>query len=151
MRNLEREISKLARKAVKQILTGKTKTVAITADNMSGFSRRAAIPLRRGGAEDQVGVVTGLAWTEVGGELLTIEGVMMPGKGPHDRHRQSARRHEGVDLGGGVLCPLARGRFRHRAAAVRPARHPRARAGRRDAQGWSVGRRCHGDGDRLDR
>jgi ATP-dependent Lon protease len=57
--------------------------------------------------EDQVGVVTGLAWTEVGGELLTIEGVMMPGKGKHDGDGQPARRDEGVDLGCGVLCPLA--------------------------------------------
>src|SRR5271165_29847 len=81
VRNLEREISKLARKAVKQILTSKAKTVTITADNVPDFL---GVPRFRYGeaeAEDQVGVVTGLAWTEVGGELLTIEGVMMPGKG----------------------------------------------------------------------
>jgi ATP-dependent Lon protease len=51
--------------------------------------------------DDQVGVVTGLAWTEVGGELLTIEGVMMPGKGKMTVHRQPARRDEGIDFGGG--------------------------------------------------
>ena len=67
-------------------------------------------------SEDQVGIVTGLAWTDVGGELLTIEGVMMPGKGKM-RSRQSPRRDEGVDFGGGVLCPLASRRLRHRAAA----------------------------------
>ncbi len=81
VRNLERELSNLARKAVKQILTDKAKTVAVTADNISDFL---GVPRFRYGeveAEDQVGVVTGLAWTEVGGELLTIEGVMMPGKG----------------------------------------------------------------------
>ncbi len=81
MRNLERELSKLARKAVKQILTNKTKVVAITAENVPDFL---GVPKYRYGeaeTEDQVGVVTGLAWTEVGGELLTIEGVMMPGKG----------------------------------------------------------------------
>ncbi len=81
VRNLEREISKLARKAVKQILTSKAKNVTITADNIPDFL---GVPRFRYGeaeAEDQVGVVTGLAWTEVGGELLTIEGVMMPGKG----------------------------------------------------------------------
>src|SRR5579863_4293775 len=81
VRNLEREISNLARKAVKQILTDKAKTVAITAENISDYL---GVPRYRYGEaelEDQVGVVTGLAWTEVGGELLTIEGAMMPGKG----------------------------------------------------------------------
>ncbi|HYP58132.1 MAG TPA: endopeptidase La, partial [Beijerinckia sp.] len=81
VRNLEREISNLARKAVKQILTNKMKEVTITADNVADFL---GVPRYRYGEaelEDQVGVVTGLAWTEVGGELLTIEGVMMPGKG----------------------------------------------------------------------
>jgi ATP-dependent Lon protease len=81
VRNLERELAKLARKAVKQILTGKAKEVAVTEANVPDFL---GVPRYRYGEvelEDQVGVVTGLAWTEVGGELLTIEGVMMPGKG----------------------------------------------------------------------
>src|SRR6185437_8230032 len=71
----------LARKAVKQILTGKTKIVAVTADNISDYLGVFRYRYGEAEAEDQVGVVTGLAWTEVGGELLTIEGVMMPGKG----------------------------------------------------------------------
>jgi ATP-dependent Lon protease len=82
VRNLEREISNLARKAVKEILLGKKgKHVVVTAENISDYL---GVPKYRYGQaelEDQVGVVTGLAWTEVGGELLTIEGVMMPGKG----------------------------------------------------------------------
>jgi ATP-dependent Lon protease len=81
VRNLEREISNLSRKAVKQILTGKTLSVTVTEENIADFL---GVPRYRYGEaelEDQVGVVTGLAWTEVGGELLTIEGVMMPGKG----------------------------------------------------------------------
>ncbi|ACK51831.1 ATP-dependent protease La [Methylocella silvestris BL2] len=81
VRNLEREVSKLSRKAVKQILTTEAKSVQITADNVPDYL---GVPRFRYGeaeTEDQVGVVTGLAWTEVGGELLTIEGVMMPGKG----------------------------------------------------------------------
>jgi ATP-dependent Lon protease len=81
VRNLEREIAKLARKAVKEILTGTTATVKVTPDNLEQYL---GVPKYRFGEvelEDQVGIVTGLAWTEVGGELLTIEGVMMPGKG----------------------------------------------------------------------
>ncbi len=83
VRNLEREISNLARKAVKEILLSKPKIdkVVVTEDNVETYL---GVPRYRYGEaelEDQVGVVTGLAWTEVGGELLTIEGVMMPGKG----------------------------------------------------------------------
>jgi ATP-dependent Lon protease len=81
VRSLERELMKLARKAVTEILKGKTSKVEVTADNIQDYL---GVPrYRHGEAErtDQVGVVTGLAWTEVGGELLTIEGVMMPGKG----------------------------------------------------------------------
>lgn len=81
VRNFERELMKLARKAVTEILKGKTKKVDVTVENVNDYL---GVPrFRHGEAErdDQVGVVTGLAWTEVGGELLTIEGVMMPGKG----------------------------------------------------------------------
>ena len=81
VRNLERELSNLARKTVKEVLTTKKRRVGITAANMADYL---GVPKYRYGeaeSEDQVGVVTGLAWTEVGGELLTIEGVMMPGKG----------------------------------------------------------------------
>jgi ATP-dependent Lon protease len=81
VRSLEREISKLARKAVKEILTSDKKQVHVTAGNVESYL---GVPKYRYGEaelEDQVGVVTGLAWTEVGGEILTIEGVMMPGKG----------------------------------------------------------------------
>ena len=74
---------KLARKAVTEILRskGEKKKVEITKENISDYL---GVPRFRYGqveADDQIGVVTGLAWTEVGGELLTIEGVMMPGKG----------------------------------------------------------------------
>ena len=81
VRNLEREIATLARKAVKEIVTAKTKKVNITKKNLEKF---AGVPKFRYGeteAEDMVGVVTGLAWTEVGGEILTIESVLLPGKG----------------------------------------------------------------------
>ncbi|MEP1442936.1 MAG: endopeptidase La [Hyphomicrobiales bacterium] len=81
VRNLKRELASLTRKVVKEIITTKVKKVKITTKNLEDYL--GVTKYRHGEAEgeDQVGVVTGLAWTEVGGELLTIEGVMMPGKG----------------------------------------------------------------------
>ena len=70
-------------------------------------------------------------------------------QGQDDGHRQSARRDEGIDLGGGILRADAGDRLRHRAAVLRQEGHPRARAGGGDPEGRSVGRRRHGDGDRL--
>jgi ATP-dependent Lon protease len=81
VRNLERELNNLARKAVKEILTSDKKSVTITLDNLEAYAGVSKYRYGEAEGEDQVGVVTGLAWTEVGGELLTIEGVMMPGKG----------------------------------------------------------------------
>ena len=81
VRNLERELSTLARKAVKELMISKKKAVKVTAKNLEEFL---GVPKYRFGEieqDDQIGIVTGLAWTDVGGELLTIEGVMMPGKG----------------------------------------------------------------------
>ena len=81
VRNLEREISTLVRKAVKELTLDKSKSVVVDAKKLNDYL---GVPKYRYGeveADDMVGVVTGLAWTDVGGELLTIEGVMMPGKG----------------------------------------------------------------------
>ncbi|MDW6021455.1 endopeptidase La [Mesorhizobium sp. BAC0120] len=81
VRNLERELMKLGRKAVTEILRSKKKSVKVTPDNLADYLGVPRFRYGRAETDDQVGVVTGLAWTEVGGELLTIEGVMMPGKG----------------------------------------------------------------------
>ena len=81
VRNLEREIAKLARKSVKELLTSKKKSIKITLKNLEDYLGVQKYRYGEAELEDQVGVVTGLAWTEVGGELLTVEGVMMPGKG----------------------------------------------------------------------
>ncbi len=81
VRSLEREASSLARKAVKDLMMGKKKKIKVDADLVKQYL---GVPKYKHGlaeGEDQVGVVTGLAWTEVGGELLTIEALMMPGKG----------------------------------------------------------------------
>ncbi|WGG58299.1 endopeptidase La [Brucella intermedia] len=81
VRSLERELMTLARKAVTDILKSKKKSVKVTEKNLSDYLGVERYRFGQIDGEDQVGVVTGLAWTEVGGELLTIEGVMMPGKG----------------------------------------------------------------------
>ena len=81
VRNLEREMATLARKGVKDLMTSRKKTIKVTGKNIEDYL---GVPKFRYGEveqEDLVGLATGLAWTEVGGELLTIEGVMMPGKG----------------------------------------------------------------------
>jgi len=81
VRNLERELAKLARKATKEILTSSIKKVAVTRRNLDKFAGVRRFQYGEAEHEDMVGAVTGLAWTEVGGELLTIESVLMPGKG----------------------------------------------------------------------
>jgi ATP-dependent Lon protease len=81
VRTLEREIARLARKTLRQILEKKVESVVITPENLGAFA--GVRKYRHGMSDDeaQVGAVTGLAWTEVGGELLTIEAVTTPGKG----------------------------------------------------------------------
>lgn len=81
VRNLEREVGGLARKAVKEIVSKKAKKVAINRKNLEKYAGVKKFRYGEAEAEDMVGVVTGLAWTEVGGEILTIESVMVPGKG----------------------------------------------------------------------
>ena len=81
VRNLEREIANVARKAVKEIVTKKVKKVTIGVKNLEKFAGVRRFRYGETEAEDMVGVVTGLAWTEVGGEILTIESVLLPGKG----------------------------------------------------------------------
>ncbi|MGV3552647.1 endopeptidase La [Rhizobium sp.] len=81
VRNYERELNKLARKAVTEILRDKVLKVEITKDNLDKYLGVPRFRHDEADKEDQVGVVNGLAWTEVGGELLMIEALMMPGKG----------------------------------------------------------------------
>ncbi len=81
VRNLEREIANLARKAIKQIVSGATEKVTITNRNVEKFAGVRKFRFGLAEDEDAVGVVTGLAWTEVGGELLSVEAVTLPGKG----------------------------------------------------------------------
>lgn len=81
VRNLEREIAKLARKAVTEIVKGKTKSVEIGPEQLEDYLGVKRYRYGLAEATDQVGVVTGLAWTSVGGDLLQIEALKLPGKG----------------------------------------------------------------------
>jgi ATP-dependent Lon protease len=81
VRTLEREIARLARKALRRILEKKDTAVTVTPENLADFAGVRKFRHGMSDDENQVGAVTGLAWTEVGGELLTIESVTVPGKG----------------------------------------------------------------------
>jgi ATP-dependent Lon protease len=81
VRNMEREIANLTRKAIKDILTKKGDKVTVTRRNLEKYAGVRRFRFGEAESEDLVGVTTGLAWTEVGGELLTIEAVTLPGKG----------------------------------------------------------------------
>ena len=81
VRNLERELAKIARKAVKEILLSKEKKVTVAAANLDKYLGVKKFRYGEAEEEDHVGVTTGLAWTEVGGDILFIEAVDMPGKG----------------------------------------------------------------------
>ncbi len=81
VRNLEREIAKLARKAVKEITVGKISQIKVTSRNLGKFAGVQRFRFGEIEQEDLVGVTTGLAWTEVGGELLSIESILVPGRG----------------------------------------------------------------------
>ncbi|MGL6043381.1 MAG: endopeptidase La [Sandaracinobacteroides sp.] len=81
VRTLERELAKLARKSLRQILEKKAESVTVTDENLKDFAGVRKYRFGMSESEDQVGMVTGLAWTSVGGDLLTIESVTVPGKG----------------------------------------------------------------------
>jgi len=81
VRNLEREIANLARKSIKEILMKNLKKIVISRRNLEKFAGVRRYRFGEAELEDMVGVVTGLAWTEVGGEILSIEAVTVPGKG----------------------------------------------------------------------
>jgi ATP-dependent Lon protease len=81
VRNLERELANLSRKAVRDIVSGKTKKIGVTQRNLGKFAGVQRFRYGAAETEDLVGVVNGLAWTETGGEILQVEAVMLPGKG----------------------------------------------------------------------
>ena len=111
--------------------------------------RHPQVPLRRGRARGHGRRHHGPRMDR-GGRRAALHRIGdVAGQGPRDLHRQARRRDEGIGAGGGELREIARGRVRHQALDPQQARHPRPRAGRRDAQGRPVRRRRHGDLHRL--
>ena len=150
VRTLERELAKVARKSLRQILEGKAEKVELTPDNLGDFLGVRKFRYGMGEEEDQIGAVTGLAWTEVGGELLTIEAVTVPGKGQIKTTGKLGEVMQEVDPGGDELRQGARAGLWRQAVDLRPQGHPRPLARRRGAQGRAVGGHRHGHGDDLD-
>jgi ATP-dependent Lon protease len=150
VRNLEREIANLARKATKEILMKGTTKVKIGRKNLDKYAGVRRFRYGEAELEDLVGITTGLAWTEVGGELLQIEAVLVPGRGRVTVTGKlwatscRSRCRQPMPTSG-----RARGGVRHQAEHLREARHPRARAGRCDAEGWPVGWCRHDHVDRI--
>ena len=149
VRNLERELSTLARKAVKELMISKKKSVKVTEKNSRRVPRRAEVPLRRDRERAAGRYRHGPGLDRCRRRVADHRRRHDARQGQDDGHGQSARRDEGVDLGGGVLRPLAGDQLRHRAAAVRQARHPRPRAGGGNPEGRTVGGCGDGDGDHL--
>ena len=140
VRALERELSKICRKAVKQLLTekqaaegdkaGKAHRITVTPKNLDKYLGVRRYTFGMAEKQNQVGQVTGLAWTEVGGELLTIEAVTMPGKG-----KTTTTGKLGDVMQESIQAALSVVRTRSRRLGVRPSRGARreraARARRR--------------------
>ena len=133
VRSLEREISKLCRKAVKTLLMDKKrKHIEINGDNLKDYLGVQRVDYGRADTENRVGEVTGLAWTEVGGDLLTIETACVPGKGKLTYTGSLGEvMQESIQAALTVVRARAGG---HQRRFLRETRHPRARAGRGDAE-----------------
>ena len=149
VRNLEREIANLTRKAIKDILMKKTRAGRGDAPQPRKICRGAAIPLWRSGERgsgrdhDRARLDRGRRRT------ADHRGGHASRKGAGDGDRQARRRDEGIGPGGRELRQVAQLCLRHHADDLREEGHPRPRAGGCDTQGWALGRRRDGDLDRL--
>ena len=154
VRSLEREIAKICRKVVKELLLKKSsKKISVTTRNLDKYLGVQRFTFGMAEQNNQVGQVTGLAWTEVGGELLTIEGVALPGKGKMTTTGKLGEvMQESIQAALSVVRSRARA-LGHCGGFLSEERYPHPPAGRCDAQGWAECGYCpdHGDGFHPDR
>jgi ATP-dependent Lon protease len=149
VRNLERELAKLARKGLTKILKKEVETVEVTPDTLEDMLGVRRYKYGLAELEDQVGVVTGLAWTSVGGDLLSIEALRLPGKG---RMKTTGKlgevMKESIDAAASYVRSIAP-KIGVKPPRLRPLGHPRPRARGRHAQGRTLGGYRDGDLHRL--
>ena len=146
VRNLEREIGALCRKAARRKAEGDETPISVTPDvviQMLGAPRFLDEEMEERTKEP--GVAIGLAWTPVGGEVLFIEASRMAGTGSLDAHRATRRRHEGIGARRIVVAADARTRVRHRSGILQERGNARARAVRGNSERRAIGRRDDGD------
>ena len=150
VRNLERTIGTICRKQARRIAEGKTDKLVVTPELVQHTDMLGGMKIRTEGeiAErtKRTGVAVGLAWTPTGGDILFIEANKMKGKGGFTMTGQLGAGDAGVDAGGTDLGAVECEGTWDRRGVLRRSRYSHSRAGRRDSQGWTLGRRHHGDG-----
>ncbi len=141
VRNLERELSSICRKVARKVVVeGKTFQEKITAEKVTEYLGVPRFRPSMAEEKEEIGVATGLAWTEVGGEILVTEATLDARPRPPDAHRQARRRHAGISAGGDELGALEGRRARHSEGIQQEDRRAHPRARRRDSEGRPLGR-----------
>ncbi len=149
VRQLKKQLAKAARHVSEKIVSGTPELpFVVTAESLAAILGKEPVRLEVARKERVPGVVTGLAWTPVGGEILFIEGTVMPGNGQADPDRPARRRDEGVGDDLALPDPLA-ARGPAERVQLHDLRHAHPRAGRGDAQGRAVGGRGALHGPRV--
>ena len=151
VRSLEREIASVCRKIARKVVAeGKSYRTEVTGERITEYLGVPKYRPMNAEEQNEVGIATGLAWTEAGGELLLTESTLMPGKGTTDADRQAGRRHAGIGAGGDELRPREGRGVRDPEGVQQANRRARARAGGRHSEGRPVGRHHHHHGAGLD-
>ena len=144
MRILERKLGAVCRKVAMRVVSDGVKSISVTGDNVEEFLGIRRYHPERLPRTEQVGVVNGLAWTSVGGELLEVEVNVVPGSGKLQTHRKPGRCHEGVGPRGLLLHSQPGGPPGHRGRLLSEEGHPCPLSGRSSAQGRPLsGHRHH--------